>query len=51
MLQPLAPEKLRTTCDPATLGFQTTADLSPLEEFIDQETMVLPASSFAFPSK
>jgi len=40
MLQPLAPEKLRTTCDPATLGFQTTADLSPLEEFIDQETAI-----------
>lgn len=34
---PLAPEQLRRSCDPATLEFKTTADLEPLREAIGQD--------------
>jgi lon-related putative ATP-dependent protease len=33
----LEPEKLRRTCDPASLGFKTTAQLEPLNESIGQD--------------
>ena len=33
----LSPEKLTTICDPDTLGFETTAEVSPLEGTIGQE--------------
>lgn len=36
-LQPLLPEELRRNCNAAELGFSTTADLSPLTEFVDQD--------------
>src|SRR5512143_3681832 len=34
---PLAPEQLRWRCDPAELGFTTTASLAPLETVIGQD--------------
>ena len=34
---PLAPEALRTTCDPESLPFQTTAELPDLTELVGQE--------------
>jgi ATP-dependent Lon protease len=34
---PLPPEKLRWQCDPATLPFETTADLKPLEGIVGQD--------------
>ncbi len=33
----LEPQRLRRACDPATLGFSTTADLEPLQEAIGQD--------------
>jgi len=36
----LAPEQLRRTIDPATLGIETTADLQPLDSIIGQERAV-----------
>lgn len=33
----LAPERLRAACDPASLGFETTATLEPLADYIGQE--------------
>jgi hypothetical protein len=32
----LAARELRRTCDPASLGFETTADLPPLSEVLGQ---------------
>src|SRR5512133_539580 len=36
----LRPSELRRTCDPATLGFATTADLAPLSGRIGQNRAV-----------
>ena len=38
--QPLPPEALYTTCDPAQFPFRTTADLEPLEEIVGQDRAV-----------
>lgn len=35
-IQTLTPTHLHRPCDPATLGFTTTADVAPLDEFIGQ---------------
>ncbi|MGI9517815.1 MAG: Lon-like protease helical domain-containing protein, partial [Pirellulaceae bacterium] len=34
----IAPEQLRWTCDPSTLGFETTATVDPASRIIGQET-------------
>jgi lon-related putative ATP-dependent protease len=36
----LAPEDLRAVCDPATLPFRSTAELTPLERLVGQERAV-----------
>ncbi len=36
----LPPEKLRWTCDPESLGFECTEDLSPLQGFVGQERAI-----------
>jgi lon-related putative ATP-dependent protease len=38
--QPLPPDRLRRPCDPAALGFTTTAELADLDEFIGQDRAV-----------
>jgi len=35
--QPIAPDRLRPACDPASLGFSTTEELEPLEGLIGQD--------------
>ncbi|MBI4337829.1 MAG: AAA family ATPase [Chloroflexi bacterium] len=40
MLQPLEAAQVRRTCDPAMLGFQTTADVPPLQAIIGQQRAV-----------
>lgn len=37
---PLPPERLRWRCDPAQLGFETTADVEPIEGVVGQEAAV-----------
>ena len=37
---PLTPEELRWTCDPASLGFETTAELEPIEDVVGQPRAV-----------
>lgn len=37
---PLTPDRLRWTCDPDALGFQTTAELEPVEGVVGQEAAV-----------
>ncbi len=39
-LKELKPEELRYTCDPETMHFTTTAEVSPLDEFLGQERAV-----------
>jgi predicted ATP-dependent protease len=39
-VDPLAPAALRRRCDPAGLGFQTTADLEPVEGIVGQDRAV-----------
>lgn len=36
-MEPLPAEALRRTCDPGTLGFETTAEIEPLQEAIGQD--------------
>src|SRR4051812_6130885 len=38
--QPLAPERLRTVCDPAQLGFRTTEEVSDLDDFLGQDRAI-----------
>jgi len=39
-IPPLAPEQLYRRCDPASLGFETTAGLAPLETIVGQQRAV-----------
>lgn len=39
-LAPLAPEQLRRTIDPTTLGIETTAELAPLDSIIGQQRAI-----------
>lgn len=36
-LEPVSPERLRWRCDPASLGFTTTADVTPLDRVVGQD--------------
>ena len=36
----LSPEQLRWTCDPETLGIQSTLDIPPCREIIGQERAI-----------
>src|SRR3990172_9040084 len=40
MVHRLAPEELRTVCDPSTLPFVSTAELPPLDGMIGQDRAV-----------
>ena len=37
---PLTPDELRWTCDPASLGFETTAELEPVDDVVGQPRAV-----------
>ena len=39
-IEPLSPEQLRWTCDPASLGFETTAELEPVGDVVGQPRAV-----------
>ena len=39
-IDPLSPADLRWTCDPGSLGFETTADLEPIDEVVGQPRAV-----------
>jgi hypothetical protein len=39
-IQPLSPDQLYSACDAASLGFETTNELKPLDHYVGQDRAV-----------